>query len=94
MDGGWGVNPLMPFWVPTEEVVGLPEAPDSSFMKKKLLPPSLEEEESFSSSSAKNRARRWLNVGFGVDLDDGDRRMSKADATPLTLMPTMDLASC
>ena len=96
IDGGRGVNPLMPFrLVPTVEVVGLPAAapPDASFMKKKLLPPSLEEEESFSSSSAKKRARRWFNVGFGVDLDGDDRRMSKADATPMTLMPTMDFPS-
>ena len=98
MDGGRGVNPLMPFClVPTEDVVGLPAAvPDASFMKKKVPSPPLEEEESFSSSSAKKRALRLVRVGFGVALDGDDRRMSKADATgtPMTLMPTMDFPSC
>ena len=95
-DGGRGVNPLMPFrLVPTEEVVGLPAAApaDASFMKKKLLPPSLEEE-SFSSSSAKKRALlRLVRIDFGDGLDGDDRQMSKADATPMTLMPTMDFPS-
>ena len=97
MDGGRGVNPLMPFClVPTEEVVGLPAAaPDASFMKKKLLSPPLGEEEiSLSSSSAKKRALRLARVDFGDGLDGDDRRMSKADATPMTLMPTMDFPSC
>ena len=95
MEGGRGVNPLMPFLVLTEEVVGLPAAPDASLMKKKLLPSPLEDE-SFSSSSTKKRALRLVRVDFGDGLDGDDRRMSKADATgtPMTLMPTMDFPSC
>lgn len=90
----------MPLLTPAEEVLvvdgGL--SPQSFIKKNPLpLPPSLEEEdddESPPSSSAKKRALRSVRVDFGDILDGDDRRMSKADATPMPLMPTMDLASC
>ena len=87
MEGGRGVK--LPV-VGVEEVGEVPPS-SASFMKKKLLAPlGIKDDEPVSSSSSSAKKRGCLGVDANDDDFEDDCGISKADATMMPPIPTMD----